>query len=88
MSHYDFSGWTERKMDMSYEWVLKTIGHIFEDADKEGLTEEETCQLKDCWTILAMLEGFSHEHEHTHAESEGNGTAQEMANRVNGTVLK
>ena len=84
MGHYDYSGWMDRKLDMTTEWVLKSLGHIFDEADKEGLSQDELCQVKDCWTILAMLDGFHHSDE----SPSSNGSAPEMAARVNGTALK
>lgn len=93
MCHYDYSGWVEKKKDMTMEWVLKTLGHIFDEADKDGLNEDETCQIKDCWTILAMLQGLSSKEEEKNPENgqgsnSGNGSAEEIASRVNGSILK
>ena len=103
MSHYDYSGWIERKKDVTTEKILKTLGHIFDEADKEGLDKDETCQVKDCWTILAMLESFDsykchHHHEHSHSEmsngvmTQENGTANadmpEVVARASGLAVK
>lgn len=58
---YDYSGWMQKKADDTKEWALKTLTHIFDEAGKDGLTSDELDDVKDCWTILAMLEGMKHE---------------------------
>lgn len=74
---YDYSGWMEKKADESKEWALKTLSHIFDEADKSsGLTSDELDDVKDCWTILAMVEAYEHHRE------------DEVAARVTGQPVK
>ena len=80
---YDYSAWMHRQADKSKEQALKTLDRIFDEADKDGLTSDALDDMKDCWTILAMIEGYEHSHANGEPES-----AADIAARVTGQNVK